>query len=683
VYRKIKFKKENVILAFILFLSAILNFSNLSIEGYGNIYYASGVKSMMKNFKNFFFVSFDPSGFVTIDKPPVGFWLQTISAKIFGFSGWSIIFPQALAGVISVALIYYMIKRYFGTVPALISALCLSITPITVATGRNNTIDNLLALTLIVASLAFSIAIEKGKLRYLIISLAVVGIGFNIKMLEAYLIVPAIYITYILATNISLKKRIMHLAIGTIVLLGVSLSWALVVDSIPAADRPFVGSSTNNTVIQLIIGHNGFQRLGINLHIFGTKNQHKNIHNTHSKNVKLLAVKNNRSKKTINKQVKSAANKGSNPGITRFFSENNLSDQISWLLPLAFIGFLALAIKEKLKMLFKNAKNLILVMWFLWLLTEFMYFSFTKGMFHTYYLTTMAPPIAALIGTGMAAMWLLYKDNGWKKWILILALALDGMVEILILSYNYKVNAYKLMILITATLCFVPLAIIIILQINNIINNSKKSIEKVGNQNYRIPKVLIAISFTGLLITPLVWSGTPIFYRMSGGSPSIGLEIVHGKISQNSSLNNNSKLINFLEANRTNEKYLVAMAAASTIAPELILQTGQPVMSYGGFGGGDRIITLNKFKELVRSGALRYVIVDKNNGGNIEIRNWITHHGKIVPKSKWQENENLEVKNHRVTYDKNHKKVYNKVMNSSGYNNAIYLYDLHDYEKYI
>jgi 4-amino-4-deoxy-L-arabinose transferase-like glycosyltransferase len=155
------------------------------------------------------------------------------------------------------------------------------------------------------------------------------------------------------------------------------------------------------------------------------------------------------------------------------------------------------------------------------------------------------------------------------------------------------------------------------------------------------------------------------------------------KINQSSNLNNNSKLINFLEANKPNEKYLVAMAAASTIAPELILQTGQPVMSYGGFGGGDRIITLNKFKELVKSGALRYVIVDKNNGGNIEIRNWITHHGKIVPKSKWQENENSEVKNQRGTYDKNHKKVQNKVMNSSRYNNAIYLYDLHGYEKYI
>ncbi|MCC5428285.1 glycosyltransferase family 39 protein, partial [Clostridium botulinum] len=261
--KKIKFTKENIALSLILILSLILNLANLNIEGYANQYYAAGVKSMTLSLKNFFFISFDPGSFVSIDKPPLGFWIQAIFAKIFGFSGWSIILPQAIAGVVSVGLIYVIVKRSFGTVAGLISAICLAVTPVFVAVSRNNTCDNLLVLTLLLACLVLSKATEKGKLKYLLISLAIIGIGFNIKMLQAYMIIPAIYITYLLSNAVSFKKRIVHLMVGTIILILVSLSWAFIVDLIPEGNRPYVGSSTNNSVMELIIGHNGLERLGI------------------------------------------------------------------------------------------------------------------------------------------------------------------------------------------------------------------------------------------------------------------------------------------------------------------------------------------------------------------------------------------------------------------------------------
>ncbi len=144
--KKLKLTKERLLLPLIMLLSGILNFTNLSIEGYSNQYYAAGVKSMTMSFKNFFFVSFDPSGFVTIDKPPLGFWIQAIFAKIFGFSGWSILLPEALAGVLSVALIYIIVKKAFGSAAGLLSALFLAVTPVFVAVSRNNTCDNLLVL---------------------------------------------------------------------------------------------------------------------------------------------------------------------------------------------------------------------------------------------------------------------------------------------------------------------------------------------------------------------------------------------------------------------------------------------------------------------------------------------------------------------------------------------------------
>ena len=143
----------------------------------------------------------------------------------------------------------------------------------------------------------------------------------------------------------------------------------------------------------------------------------------------------------------------STPSILRLFSENNMSDQIGWLLPFALIGFVVAAIEEKFKFPFDNKRKLSLLLWSMWLLPEFIYFSFSKNITHTYYLTTMAPSIAALVGIGLTAMWKLFKEGGWKIWILPMAFIVNGLIEILILSYNYSTsNGYKIVILITGLL---------------------------------------------------------------------------------------------------------------------------------------------------------------------------------------------------------------------------------------
>lgn len=652
--RKIKLSKENLAILPILLLSAILNFANLGIEGYANTYYAAGVKSMLMSFKNFFFVSSDPSGFVTIDKPPLGFWLQTISAKIFGFSGWSIILPQALAGVISVWLIYYLVKRSFGSIAGIISALCLAVTPIFVAASRNNTIDNSLVLALLLACWALLIAAEKGKFKYLLISLIFVGIGFNIKMVEAYMVAPAIYIAYLLSSAIPFKKRFKHLCLGSIILLLVSLSWAFTVDLIPASSRPFVGSSTNNSVIELIIGHNGLERIGLGGR---SKDSSKdNIANTKGKQneAKQAPDFENRNMQNSNAGGFGGMGNNSKPGIFRLFSNGNMSDQISWLLIFSLFGFVAAAIKEKLNFSLDNKKKISLGLWFLWLVPEFIYFSSTTGSFHTYYLTTMAPSIAALSGIGLTTMWEFYKENKWKSWLLPAAFIANTAIEILILSYHFNKPGYKITILITAVLSLIPA---IILTVVNIIKWKKKTSQNSNDASYSnnnkyskntiLSKTLVSIALLGILTAPTVWSATPMFYKMNGSSPSAGLELVNNKQRNDLSTTNDSKLINYLESNRTNEKYLVAVPSANSYASNLILETGEPVMTIGGFSGSDQIITLDQFKQLVDTRVLRYAIVSNNsgrggfNGGNSnsEISNWIKAHGKAVNNSEWQGSE--------------------------------------------
>lgn len=669
--KNIKFTKEKFALSVVLVISAILNFANLSIEGYGNEYYAAGVKSMLMNFKNFFFVSSDPGGFASIDKPPLGFWIQTISAKIFGFKGWSILLPQALAGVISVGLLYYIVKRSFGKTAAFISALCLAITPVFVADSRNNTIDNLLVMTLLFACMFLSKAAEKGRFKYLLISLVLVGVGFNIKMLQAYMIIPAIYITYLISSAVPVKKRLKHLVVSTIVLAVVSLSWAVVVDLVPAQNRPFVESSTNNTVMELIFGHNGLERLSSTNGGMGggmgrgngnaqgeargkwQQGQMQGFENGSTSGSASGAVSKNGNaseKRGIQGFGGAGGPGGANglsgnfggqtaAGITRLFSKNILSDQIVWFLPLSILGFIAAAIVEKLRFPFDNKRKLDLILWILWLVPEFIYFSYTKGLFHQYYLTMMAPPIAALSGIGLTSMWKLYKEGSIKKWLLPGSLILEGLLDLLMLSY-FKTTipaVIKGIIIAAVVLCFASSVLLIIYRIMK-----RESLNQGKNINFA--KVLASLAFIGILITPAIGSSAAVTHGVNGSMPAAGLELLSSSGSGsdmmrsrgNSSLNSgNKKLIEFLDSHVKNEKYALVVSSSNT-GGSIILESGKSVMPLGGFSGSDKILSLSEFKQLVKKGEIRYVLTGGMGRNSDDIMSWVQKNGKAVPESQWK-----------------------------------------------
>ncbi|MBA5851590.1 glycosyltransferase family 39 protein [Clostridium sp. cel8] len=666
--KKIKFTKEKIAISLILILSAILNFTNLTIQGYSNLYYASGVKSMLLNFTNFFFVSFDPAGFVSIDKPPLGFWMQAISAKIFGFSGVSILLPQALAGVISVGLLYYLVKRSFGPTAGILSALFLAITPVFVAASRNNTIDNLLVMTLLFACIFLSKAAERGKFKYLIISLILVGIGFNIKMLEAYMIAPAMYITYLISTAAPIKKKIVHLIVGTMVLAVVSLSWAFVVDLVPSQNRPYVGSSTNNTVTELIFGHNGVARLssskggggrGGNGQRPAMMNKAKTSDTSTDSKQNLRAngpnsasIPNANSGNAANSSgIPGPGNGGGTPGggggapggssslsgnfggqtpsgITRLFSKNILSDQICWFIPLAFLGFIASLLAQKFRLPFNNKKKLDLVLWIFWLLPEFIYFSFTTGLFHPYYLTMMAPPIAALSGIGITSMWKLYKEGGIKSYLLPVSFILEGILHLVMLSYFIdSISSTITMIIITAAvLSFIS-------SIGLIIYKLVKQQDSFNGKNFKFAKTLTALALIGILTTPAIGSAAVINHAINGSMPAAGLELLSDEVSNDSSLSINTKLIEFIKSNAPNTKYQLVVSDSQS-ADSIILGSDVSVIALGGFSGSDNILTLSEFKELVKNGDVRYVL-SSGSSGRSSIMQWVQENGKEVPKSEW------------------------------------------------
>lgn len=203
------FKRRWHIIALVLIsvLSFGLNFFAISKNGVGNTYYAAAIKSMTQSFKNFFFVSFDPAGMVSVDKPPLGLWIQALFVLIFGYHGWAMMLPQALAGTGSCLLIYFLTKKYFGRAAGLLSALIFAVTPAVVVVSRDNTMDMQLIFFLLVAVWFFFKSIEKSKWRYLFIAAVFVGLAFNIKMLQAYTILPAFAIVYLIFFKAKIPKK--------------------------------------------------------------------------------------------------------------------------------------------------------------------------------------------------------------------------------------------------------------------------------------------------------------------------------------------------------------------------------------------------------------------------------------------------------------------------------------------
>ncbi|MBA3474252.1 MAG: glycosyltransferase family 39 protein [Rubrobacter sp.] len=394
---------HRIVLAAVLMLSAFLNLFRITQEGYGNTYYAATVKSMLESWSNFFFVSYD-AGFVSVDKPPLGLWIQAASAWLFGFSGPSILLPQAIAGVLSVAVLYHLVRRSFGPVAGLLAALALAVTPISVAVQRNNVMDALLILALLLAAWAFVVAAERGSLRWLLLGTFVVGLGFNIKMMQAFLVLPALYLLYLLAARTTWRRRFLHLGAATVVLVVASLSWAVAVDLTPTGERPYVGSSPDDSVLGLILGYNGLDRLS--------------------------GVSSGSGGESIPAGAPGGPGGGTmelgDPGPLRLLN-GRLAGQASWLLPLAAVGLVAAVWQMGRPRLPLDHRYAGLVLWGAWLLTTAAYLSVAAGG-HRYYTVMLAPAVSALAGIGVSVLWKDYRSPDRRGWLLPLVLV--GMAAV-------------------------------------------------------------------------------------------------------------------------------------------------------------------------------------------------------------------------------------------------------------
>src|SRR5438046_939520 len=247
--------------AALMAITFVLYVWGLDRNGWANPYYAAAVQAGTKSWKAFFFGSLDASNFITVDKSPAFLWVMEISARLFGFNQWSILVPQALEGMATVAIVYVAVRRWFGSAAGVIAGAVVTLTPVAALMFRYNNPDALLVLLLTAAAYATLRATESGSSRWLVLAAALIGTGFLAKMLQAFVIVPVVILVYLVAGRPRLPQRIKQLVLAGVTLVVASGWWVAVVELWPSADRPYIGGSQDNNLLNLIFGYNGFGRL--------------------------------------------------------------------------------------------------------------------------------------------------------------------------------------------------------------------------------------------------------------------------------------------------------------------------------------------------------------------------------------------------------------------------------------
>ena len=352
----------------LLALTALAGFLySWNATGNLEIYYAAAVRSMSMSWHNFFFAAFDPAGTVTVDKLPGAFWVQALSVRVFGLHAWAIVAPQIVEGMASVLILYHAVRRLSGALAGIAAAAVLVLSPATVALNRGNISDTLLVLLLLLAADATVTAVISGRMRSLILAGIFVGLAFQAKMIEAWLVLPALALAYLLAGPGGRGRRLGRLGATGVVVAAVSLSRMLVVSLSLATGRPYVDGSSGNSIFSQVFVYNGFGRLD-------------------------QASPNQLLSKVIGLPLGSGA-----AGWSRLLTGSYGRDT-AWLIPAALLALAACLIISRRKDDLLRAGS---VLWGTWLIVLLATFSASSSI-NPYYTAALSPPIAGLLGAGLA-----------------------------------------------------------------------------------------------------------------------------------------------------------------------------------------------------------------------------------------------------------------------------------------
>jgi len=531
--------------------------------------------------------------------------------------------------VAAVALLMHLVGRRAGATAGALAGLFLALTPIAVAVDRSGNTDTGLVLVLLLAAWPLVVAAERGRRGLLLLAMALVGLGFNVKMLAAFVVLPTFAVVYWVGAAVPWRRRLLDLVLGGLVVAVVSLPWVVAYDLTPAAARPYVGSSPHNSMIDLAVGHNGVGRF-----------------------VRLWQA--GRADHALPRRTATAPGAplpSSSEGYARLFVrvpvgplrllDGLLAAQAAWLLPLALAGAAGLArgpVRPPI-----DPSRLTVLLWAGWALTYAAIYSYAGGIFHFYYLTTLGPPLAALAGSGTADLWRRYREGGAPGVLLVGALLVTAMWQCYVHTaalpgvaddWQRRLPIWTLVGVLVAAGALVARLV------------------PGGRSGWPAwPAAALGLGLTALLVMPTAWALSSVLVRGVAVIPSADIGRLRTRQPGAEALArwrgaeaaDRQELIAFLQANHRGERFLLATPSAQLASP-LIIATGEPVMAMGGFHGLDPILTPERLAALVEARQVRFVmlgdlsIASRYMGAEAAGRplaDWVRANGKPVEISLW------------------------------------------------
>jgi 4-amino-4-deoxy-L-arabinose transferase-like glycosyltransferase len=587
----------------LLLATAVLYLWGLGASGWANSFYSAAVQAGTKSWKAFFFGSSDAANAITVDKPPAALWVMELSARLFGVSSWSILVPQALEGVAAVALLHAAVKRWFGAGAGLLAGAVLALTPVAALMFRFNNPDALLVLLLVAGAYCVTRAVENGSWRWIALAGVAVGFGFLAKMLQAFVVLPAFGLTYLVAAPGGWAKRtrdVVVLGVATVVAAG---WWVAIVELWPASSRPFIGGSQSNSVLDLVFGYNGFGRL--------TGNETGSVGGGGFGG--------------------NGASMWGPTGWSRMFN-GDFGAQASWLIPAALVlGLGTLVLTGRAARADRTRAALLL--WGGWLLTTMAVFSFGQGIIHAYYTVALAPAIGACVGIGASVLWR-HRHDWIARGFLAAGVAAAAGWSAAVLGRVDGWNAWLQPLVLVAGLG----AAVAIL---------------VGDRGRRVVRAgVVVAALVGGLAGPAAWSMATAATAHTGSIPTAGPSATRGGFGGPGGFTPPAGMQprggfggggagGLLEGSTSNAELDAALqegdytwaaaAIGSNTASGYQLSSGEPVMAIGGFNGSDPSPTLEQFQQYVAEGKVHFFIGGGRGFGNqmggsnasVEISSWV------------------------------------------------------------
>jgi 4-amino-4-deoxy-L-arabinose transferase-like glycosyltransferase len=470
-------------------VAGLLNLWDLSINGTANTYYAAAVRSMAASWHDFLFNAMDRAGLMTVDKPPLSDWIQALSVRVFGYSSWSLLVPQALMGMAAAVLAYDLVRRRFGRAGGFVAGFALATTPTIVAVSRHNNPDELLVL-LSVAAMWFALrAFETGRTRQIVLCGVMVGLGFEAKMGVALMLVPGIAVAWLWTRWVPGRgvrgnlRMVGQLLWGGLALAAVGLAWPILVTLTPAADRPWISGTADNSVWSLMFSYNGLGRIA------GQTGGPASLGGGGG--------------------LGGGGTFGGSTGVFRLL-DSSLGSQAGWLLGSALVAAVALVVLSRLRR--GDRRTGFVLAAGITLVVTGVVFSFASGIFHPYYVSMLAPWVALLVGAGVGEM--LPAPYGvargvakgrWAPRIVAPATIIGGAVtELVVLHTTAGAPGW-------ATPVVIVIAVMSLLLLLAVLSP-------------RLRLALVAVMLAGLFAAPASWAARTLGYATSSTFPTGGPE---------------------------------------------------------------------------------------------------------------------------------------------------------------